>query len=64
MEYVRFHPTLFTKLMDSYANEEVWMCEFVEIPMGGWYFHTTPVWCGVFFLYLDWSCNLCFFLIS
>jgi len=22
MEYVRFHPTLFTKLMDSYANEE------------------------------------------
>ena len=23
MEYVRFHPTLFTKLMDSYANEEV-----------------------------------------
>ncbi|CAL1148261.1 unnamed protein product, partial [Cladocopium goreaui] len=22
MEYVRFHPTLFNKLMDSYANEE------------------------------------------
>lgn len=25
MEYVRFHPTLFSKLMDCYANEEA-MC--------------------------------------
>jgi len=23
MDYVRFHPTIFSKLMDSYANEEV-----------------------------------------